>query len=177
LGFHPPPGYTPYNPFQAPEGAYAIAPTAVPAPGPEYSDKSRSTAFLLSYFLGMFGADRFYVGHYWLGALKLLTLGGVFIWTIIDNILFAIGVVKDRDGKPLRPPPSIGTPKVSANAVLICGYFVGNFGIDRFLAGQVGLGILKLLTFGGCGIWQMIDVILCSVGHFRDAEGNSLKWD
>ena len=58
MGFHPPPGYQSYNPSQAREGAYA----PVPAAGRDYSDRSRAAAFLLSYFLGFFGADRFYVG-------------------------------------------------------------------------------------------------------------------
>lgn len=176
MGFQPPPGYTPYNPFQPPQGAYALAPGGVYA-GPEYSDKSRATAFLLSYFLGMFGADRFYVGHYWLGILKLLTCGGAGIWLLVDNILFALGTPKDRDGRLLRPPPTFGTPRVNGGHVLLAGYFGGFIGLDRFVAGQVGLGIAKLVTMGGCGIWSLVDVILCAVGQFRDGEGNSLRWD
>jgi TM2 domain-containing membrane protein YozV len=177
VGFQPPPGHPPYNPFEPPQGAYALSPMAVAASGQDYSEKSRSTAFLLSYFLGLFGVDRFYVGHYWLGLLKLLTLGGLVFWVFIDHILFALGVVKDRDGRPLRPPPSVGNPKINGGHVLLAGYLGGQFGIDRFVAGQTGLGIAKLLTLGGCGIWATIDVILCALGHFRDADGNSLKWE
>lgn len=41
--------------------------------------------------------------------------------------------------------------------MLIISIFVGTFGIDRFLIGDTGMGILKLLTGGLCGILTVID--------------------
>lgn len=44
--------------------------------------------------------------------------------------------------------------------MLIISFFLGEFGIDRFMLGDIGLGIGKLLTGGGCGIWWLIDLCL-----------------
>lgn len=59
-------------------------------------------------------------------------------------------------------------------AALLLSIFLGTFGVDRFYLGHVGLGIAKLVTFGGCGIWWLVDVILIATGSLRDAEGRPL---
>ena len=51
--------------------------------------KNPTTALLLSIFLGCYGVDRFYIGCTGMGVGKLLTCGGVGIWTIIDWFLIS----------------------------------------------------------------------------------------
>jgi hypothetical protein len=58
---------------------------------------------------------------------------------------------------------------------LIISFFVGVLGIDRFYLGYTGLGVLKLITFGGCGIWALIDLIRIATGDLKDANGLPLK--
>tara|TARA_R110002049_G_scaffold25354_8_gene89185 strand:- start:1783 stop:2154 length:372 start_codon:yes stop_codon:yes gene_type:complete len=62
------------------------------------SGKSQVTALLLSLFLGGLGVDRFYLGYTLLGVLKLITLGGLGIWALIDLILIITGDLKPKNG-------------------------------------------------------------------------------
>ena len=55
--------------------------------------------------------------------------------------------------------------------LLILSVLLGGLGVDRFYAGHIGLGVLKLLTVGGCGIWALIDIIMVATGKFTDADG------
>lgn len=58
---------------------------------------------------------------------------------------------------------------------LLFSIFLGYLGIDRFYMGQVGMGIGKLLTGGGCGVWWLIDVILIATRSSNDSAGRPLK--
>jgi len=58
---------------------------------------------------------------------------------------------------------------------LLLSIFVGSLGVDRFYMGYIGLGILKLVTFGGCGVWTLIDIILIATKALKDVNGNELS--
>lgn len=58
---------------------------------------------------------------------------------------------------------------------LLLSFFLGALGIDRFYLGYNGMGIGKLLTFGGCGIWALIDFILVAMKNVDDADGLPLS--
>lgn len=57
---------------------------------------------------------------------------------------------------------------------LLLSFFLGGLGIHRFYTGYIGLAILQLITFGGCGIWALIDFLRICFNNFRDADGQEL---
>lgn len=71
-------------------------------------------------------------------------------------------------------PPAPSEQKDFVVAFLL-SWLLGNLGADRFYLGYTGLGIFKLLTFGGLGLWAIIDTILLAFGKLNDKTGNPLK--
>ena len=63
------------------------------------SDKSRTVAAVLCFFLGIIGIHRFYVGKTGTGIAMILTLGGLGVWALIDLIMILIGSFRDIQGR------------------------------------------------------------------------------
>ncbi len=62
--------------------------------------------------------------------------------------------------------------KVDWTLTIIMSVIFGSLGVDRFIMGKIGTGLLKLVTFGGFGIWRLVDVILIATKYnFKD-----VKW-
>jgi len=58
---------------------------------------------------------------------------------------------------------------------LILVLLVGGLGIHRFYLGYTGIGIIQLLTLGGCGIWALVDLIRIITGDLQPKDGSYTK--
>ena len=78
------------------------------------------------------------------------------------------------DQPPVQPqgqPPAEGKDWTTT---LILSLLLGGLGVDRFYLGYTGLGVVKLLTCGGVGIWALYDLIMIATNKMVDADGNPL---
>ena len=69
---------------------------------------------------------------------------------------------------------AVQQPRKSFMTAFFLSALLGGFGVDRFYLGYTGLGILKLVTCGGLGIWALIDTILILAGSLRGRDGQPL---
>ncbi|WP_424216455.1 TM2 domain-containing protein (plasmid) [Streptomyces sp. BI20] len=100
-------GQAPYGQQPGQMQPYGASPygqsAAQTPPAPEVSDKSKVVAGVLQFFLGCFGAGRFYTGHTGMAIAQLLTCGGVGVWALVDSIMFFVSNDRtDAKGRPLR---------------------------------------------------------------------------
>jgi DNA-directed RNA polymerase subunit RPC12/RpoP len=60
--------------------------------------------------------------------------------------------------------------KLDHTLVLIISIFLGWLGVDRFMMGHIGWGLLKLFTFGGFFVWWIIDIVLVATKNVPGVE-------
>lgn len=70
--------------------------------------------------------------------------------------------------------PGLFSDKEWLTMVLIA-WIGGGFGIDKFYKGETGLGVAKLLTCGGCGIWSLYDAIMILLRKQHDVDGRPYR--
>ncbi|ODS23905.1 hypothetical protein AB835_06655 [Candidatus Endobugula sertula] len=58
--------------------------------------------------------------------------------------------------------------------LLLC-FFLGVLGVHRSYVGKIGTGLLMLITFGGLGIWSLVDFIIIACSNFKDKDGLVIK--
>ncbi|QDW29001.1 NINE protein [Arthrobacter sp. KBS0702] len=85
----------------------------------QQSNKSFLVTWLLSLLLGVLGVDRFYLGKVGTGILKLVTIGGLGIWALIDLILVLANKTRDKQGLPLE-----GYDKHKKIALIVTAVFI-----------------------------------------------------
>lgn len=104
----------------------AVATPVAPAPTAPMAVtlKSFYATWLLAMLLGTFGIDRFYLGKVGTGALKLVTLGGLGIWTLIDIAVVLSGLTRDKAGRELARPDSLMGPWIITLAIFFGGPLV-----------------------------------------------------
>ena len=88
-----------FNPVPPVQSQVSYSMQQVPV---QQSDKEYIAAVLLSFFVGGYGVDRFYLGRIGTGIVKLLTLGGLGIWWFIDLTRIVFGGLRDKHGLPLQ---------------------------------------------------------------------------
>ena len=76
---------------------------------------------------------------------------------------------------PMGQHPAPYLPTKSFVATWLLSLLLGGLGVDRFYLGKVGTGILKLITFGGFGIWSLIDLIIILSGGMTDKSRRPLE--
>ena len=59
--------------------------------------------------------------------------------------------------------------------MLLIAWLLGSFGGDKFYKGETGLGVAKLLTCGGCGVWAIYDLIMIALRKQHDVDGRPYR--
>lgn len=96
----------------------------------------------------------------------------------------AVKIAKKRLAKRLKKArkaqlkgkkPAKGAEEKSKLVAALLAWFLGGLGIHRFYLGYTTIGIIQILTLGGCGIWALIDFIRILTGDLKAKDGSALK--
>ncbi len=152
----------------------------------ELSPVNYKTQVLLSVLLGALGANHFHAGNHEKGAATLVGIVVLSFFNLgkVANLfsLFALlqlneGNYTDSDGKVIRQIVQLKKEEISSTdqkTTLILSLFLGFVGAHQFYTGKPLKGVLMLCSFGGLGIWNIINIYQIATCDFRDGEDKVL---
>ena len=92
---------------------------------------------------------------------------------VLPETMVKIGKGKGKTYPALMVPGLYSDKSLTIAVVL--ALFLGPLGFDRFYLGYTGLGFLKLITLGGCGVWVILDILLIALRKVPDSSGRPLR--
>lgn len=92
---------------------------------------------------------------------------------VLPETMVRIGKGKGKIYPALMVPGLYSDKSLTIAVVL--ALFLGPLGFDRFYLGYIGLGFLKLITLGGCGVWAILDILLIAMRKVPDSSGRPLR--
>ena len=111
----------PVQPIQPSQPLQPAKPIAVVKKAPR--QRHFLATFFLSFFWGIFGIDRMYMGYWGLGFLKLISAGGFGIWVVVDLFLVISGYMRDKQGREMLQVAEY--KKFAKNTILILAIILG----------------------------------------------------
>jgi TM2 domain-containing membrane protein YozV len=85
---------------------------------------------------------------------------------LIEKVKIAKSITKIK-----KTNKANGNPGTDQLVALLLVVLVGGLGIHRFYLGYTAIGVIQLLTLGGCGIWALIDLIRIITGDLKPYNG------
>lgn len=90
----------------------------------------------------------------------------------MPETIYATSIEDEQDTYGYAQKAKVTKINKHIHAWVFC-FLIGNLGVDRFVRGQIGLGILKLITCGGFTIWGLVDWIIALVKAYGSAYSNT----